>query len=58
MSVRCDVRKEQEVVAMFERAVREFGGVDVLVSNAGLAHSEPLLTGDTSQWREMMEVSL
>ena len=56
--MRCDVRKEQEVVAMFERAVREFGGVDVMISNAGLAHSEPLLTGDTSQWREMMEVSL
>ena len=52
VAVKCDVTKEEEVVAMFERVVRELKGVDVLVSNAGLAHSEPLLTGTTSQWRE------
>ena len=56
IAVRCDVRKEEEVVAMFETAVRELGGVDVLVSNAGLANNEPLLSGNTSGWREMMEV--
>ena len=56
VAVKCDVRNEEEVVAMFEKAVKELGGVDVLVSNAGLAHNEPLLTGNTSQWREMIEV--
>lgn len=56
VAVRCDVRKEEEVVAMFEKAVRELGGVDVLISNAGLANDEPLLTGTTAGWREMLEV--
>ena len=55
VAFKCDVTKEQEVVALFEKA-RELGGADVLVSNAGLAHNEPLLSGETSQWREMMEV--
>ena len=56
MAVKCDVRIEEEVVAMFGKVVRELGGVDVLVSNAGLAHCEPLLSGNASGWREMMEV--
>ena len=56
VAVKCDVSKEEEVLAMFERARSELGGVDVLVCNAGLAHNEPLLSGNTSQWREMMEV--
>ena len=56
VAVKCDVRREEEVVAMFEKAVRELGGVDVLISNAGLANNEPLLTGSTAGWREMLEV--
>ena len=47
--------KEEEVLSLFER-VKEMGGADVLICNAGLAHKEPLLSGDTDQWREMMEV--
>jgi NAD(P)-dependent dehydrogenase (short-subunit alcohol dehydrogenase family) len=32
----CDVRKHEEVLALIEHAVAEFGGVDVLVNNAGV----------------------
>ena len=56
VAIKCDVTKEQEVLALFERVRRELGGADVLVNNAGLAHNEPLLSGDTSQWRDMLEV--
>ena len=56
VAVKCDISKEEEVLAMFERVRSELGGVDVLVCSAGLAHNEPLLSGNTSQWREMMEV--
>ena len=33
-----------------------FGGVDVCVNNAGLAHDAPLFSGTTSDWKEMLEV--
>ncbi len=58
LPVSCDVTKEQEVISAFERAVKEFGKVDVLVNNAGLAFPEPLLSGDTERWRRVLEVSI
>ena len=56
ISAKCDVRREDEIKAMFEMAKSRFGGVDVCVNNAGLGHDAPLLTGETDQWREMLEV--
>lgn len=40
--VRADVSKDAEVVAMVEQAVREFGGLHVLVNNAAMTHFVPL----------------
>ncbi len=56
VAMRCDVTKEEEVLEMFEKIKAQTGGVDVCVNNAGLAHDAPLLTGATSDWREMIEV--
>ena len=56
MSIKCDLSKEEEILAMFEQIKSQLGGVDVLVNNAGMAHHAPLLSGETSLWREMMEV--
>ncbi|MGD6741840.1 SDR family oxidoreductase [Streptomyces sp. BH106] len=44
VAVRTDVSDEQSVRAMVDTAVREFGGIDVLVNNAGVPHrSMPML---------------
>ena len=51
------MRQEQEVKEVFQFARTQFGGVDVCVNNAGLAHWAPILTGSTDEWREMFEVS-
>src|SRR4030095_906050 len=32
----CDVRNYEDVVALFRRTADEFGGVDLLVNNAGI----------------------
>lgn len=57
LAVKCDLSKEEEIKATFQRAQAEFGGVDVCVNNAGLAHSAPLLSGATSDWKDMLDVS-
>ncbi|CDQ98089.1 unnamed protein product [Oncorhynchus mykiss] len=33
-------------------------GVDVCINNAGLAHNEPLLSGKTDSWRNMIDVNV
>ena len=55
-AIRCDLVKEEEILAMFAAIKTEFGGVDVCVNNAGLAHDAPLLSGETWQFRNTLEV--
>lgn len=56
--VQCDLAKEDEILAMFERIKKEHGCVDVCVNNAGLSHNAPLLSGKTEDWRHMLEVNV
>jgi len=53
-----DLRQEEEILKLFDRIRNTWGGVDVLINNAGLGHREPLMTGHTEAWREMLEVNV
>lgn len=53
-----DLRDERAIAALFEAIRARFGGVDVLVNNAGLGHAAPLTSGATEAWREMLEVNV
>ncbi|RZS56968.1 bifunctional rhamnulose-1-phosphate aldolase/short-chain dehydrogenase [Sphaerotilus mobilis] len=48
--VRCDVTDEASVIAAFDRAAIEFGGVDILVSNAGIASAAPIEETTLALW--------
>ncbi|MEJ7816124.1 MAG: bifunctional aldolase/short-chain dehydrogenase, partial [Rubrobacter sp.] len=45
-----NVTNEDEVAHAYRRAVLEFGGVDVVVSNAGLASSAPIEETSVEMW--------
>ncbi|HEX2739750.1 MAG TPA: bifunctional rhamnulose-1-phosphate aldolase/short-chain dehydrogenase, partial [Rubrobacter sp.] len=47
---RADVTDENEVAGAYRRAILEFGGVDVVVSNAGLASSAPIEETSVEMW--------
>ncbi|SDF41991.1 SDR family NAD(P)-dependent oxidoreductase [Thalassobaculum litoreum] len=53
-----DVADEAAVTAMVERAVSEFGGIDIVVSNAGLRRQTPFLEMGLAEWREILSVAL
>jgi rhamnulose-1-phosphate aldolase/alcohol dehydrogenase len=45
-----DVTDESQVAEAFQRAALEFGGVDLVVNNAGLSVSKPLLETTAADW--------
>jgi NADP-dependent 3-hydroxy acid dehydrogenase YdfG len=46
------------VLRLFAVAREQFGGIDVLVNNAGLGRAAPLSSAPTEVWREMLEVNV
>jgi len=52
----CDVTSEDQVKAAFDVAAREFGGLDVLVANAGIASSAPIEDTTVALWRKNYDV--
>ena len=42
LPVQCDVRFEESVQATVDAAVKEFGGIDILINNAGAIHIAPI----------------
>ncbi len=58
MTAQADVGDEAQVQAMFAAAVREFGTVDILVSNAGMERNAPFHEMTTAQWDAVMNVNL
>lgn len=57
IAVAGDVRLEADVQRMVEETATRLGPVDVLVCNAGVATSAPLVRISTEQWRRLMDVN-
>jgi rhamnulose-1-phosphate aldolase/alcohol dehydrogenase len=56
IGVKLDVTDEAEVVASFEEAARAFGGVDIVVSNAGIASASPVEDTSLELWQKNMDI--
>jgi len=52
-----DVANEASVGAGFEEAVLTYGGVDIVVSNAGIAHSSPVDEMTLADWERSFAVN-
>ncbi len=56
-AVKMDVTNETSVRKAFEEAVRAYGGLDILVSNAGIAKSSPVDRLSLSDWDRSIAVN-
>lgn len=55
-SVTCDVTDETQVTAALSACALEFGGLDVLVANAGIASSAPIGETSLELWNKNFDV--
>lgn len=54
-----DLTKQQDVDALVDKAVADFGGIDVLVNNAGgLVARKTLAESTLEHWKEVMDLNL
>jgi NAD(P)-dependent dehydrogenase (short-subunit alcohol dehydrogenase family) len=57
LGIEMDVTREASVRAAFEETVLAYGGLDILVSNAGTAHSAPVVRLDLADWERSFAVN-
>lgn len=53
-----DVSQEEQVQAMFQTMVKEWGSLDILVNNAGLQQDAALVDMTLAQWDKVISVNL
>jgi rhamnulose-1-phosphate aldolase/alcohol dehydrogenase len=54
--VKLDVTREAEVAEAFAFAAKEFGGLDILVSNAGISSASPVEDTELSLWTRNIDI--
>jgi citronellol/citronellal dehydrogenase len=58
LPVACDVTSEESVNAAVDAAVAEFGGIDILVANAGVLWLGPIESTPLKRWQLCLDVNL
>ncbi len=58
LAIRCDVRSDSEVAAMFAKISGDWGGLDFLVNNAGVGIFAPVFELTPDEWRTVIETNL
>jgi NAD(P)-dependent dehydrogenase (short-subunit alcohol dehydrogenase family) len=54
----CDVADPASVAAMVDKAVREWGRIDILINNAAISDDTPIESLNDAHWRHVLAVNL
>ena len=58
IAIQCDVSKEDQVQAMFQKTTNHFGTVDICVPNAGIQQDASLHEMKLEQWQRVLDINL
>lgn len=58
VGIKADVSKEVDVLKMYEEMYKQFGTIDILVSNAGVQRDSPLEKMTLDQWNTVIGINL
>jgi len=56
--VKTDVREEEQVISMVKTAIQNFGSLEILVNNAGIAALSPSVDMSLEEWKSVIDVNL
>jgi gluconate 5-dehydrogenase len=58
LPVKCDMAKQEDILALVDATMKEFGTVDILVNNAGVTWGAPTLDFPLEQWDKIFNVNV
>ena len=58
LCVQADVSNVEDVRQLIEHAIGEFGGLDIMVNNAGIEHQLPFVGTPLEVWQQVLAVNL
>ncbi len=58
IGIAADVTKEADIAVMVQRVMAEFGKIDVLINNAGIGGTTPILDLQEEEWDRYMNLNL
>jgi SDR family mycofactocin-dependent oxidoreductase len=58
LAIPADVRDSEQITAVVDQAIGEFGRIDILLANAGIVAPVPLVDISDDQWADMVDTDL
>jgi 3-oxoacyl-[acyl-carrier protein] reductase len=58
IAIRADVRKSAEVKSLFEKAIAQYGRIDVVVNNAGVMLTKPIAAFTDEEFTNQVDINL
>ena len=58
MSLFADVSKEEDIKNVIEKTTKEFGGIDIFCSNAGIGGLPGFFESETADWQKIWEINV